>query len=162
MSFQTRWTGEMNRQLKSLWGIYSAEEIGHVMGLSPSRVRTRAEYLGLGRRKISEILEPSWDAWEAAVKAYAEIDGVSSGEIFSGKRSKRVTAARWKAFKAILDTHPRCSIAGLGRVSGFHYATILHGLKRLSGASDKEVRVSGRSSNRRPKIITEAPCLAAE
>jgi hypothetical protein len=88
--------------------------------------------------------------WVAAVTEEAKASELHPSLLLGGCRKYKVARARWRAFKRVLDDHPRISIKRLAIASGFDHTTILHGLKRLSGASTSEIKFGGTASGRRP------------
>ena len=108
------------------------------------------------RSPKQRLTEPSREHWINAAKMAAALENVSFKEIILGERRHAIARARWRAFKAVLDTDKRASIAGLARVSGFDHTTILHGLGRLSGLSRSAMISCGRASGRRPCAVLEA------
>jgi hypothetical protein len=128
---RTVWTPEMDAKLRSLWGKRTRRAIAKEMGLTEMRVRNRAWKLELPPSNPSAVRQPSKQEWIWEASLMAAKHGVTLSAILSGNRARGPAQARWEAFEATLTRYPHCSIAGLGRISGFHHATILNGLRRL-------------------------------
>lgn len=131
MSF--RWLHHECAYLDLHWtGSKSAPEIGRVLDKSTGAVIERARSRGLPVRRESRLprTEPSKAEWVRIATVVAREAQVSPCKLLAGVRERRICEARWKAWRAILIASPNYSIAGVGRVSGFHWTTILHGLER--------------------------------
>lgn len=97
--------------------------------------------------------------WIAAATEQAKLAEIHPSLLLGGCRKHKVARARWAAFKQVLDNNPRLSIKRLAETSGFDHTSILHGLKRLSGASVSEIKFGGTASGRRP--VTSRPQIEA-
>jgi hypothetical protein len=78
-------------------------------------------------------LAPPLHVWISAATCAAQEAGIKPGAIIGGSMQKNVCMARWMAWKRLLDSNPRYSLAGLARVSGWHHTTIMYGMRRLAG-----------------------------
>lgn len=70
-----------------------------------------------------------WAAWEGRVRF---------NEVVGHCRKKRASRARWRAWRAILDTG-HYSVLGVARTTGFDHTSILYAMKRLNGAGPRDV-----------------------
>lgn len=149
----TIWTASMDNQLRTMWRYNSCQQIADALGLTLCRIWARAGKLNLPKKTSRKFREPERQAWIEAAKLAADACDVSHLEILRGERRYPVARARWHAFKIVLDSDPRVSIVGLGRIAGYDHTAIMYGLKRLSGASRSEVTGSsatGRKPGTRP------------
>lgn len=145
------WTAFLDNALRELWDSHTVREITEKIGISNTPIYARANLLGLPtHRRYRKINKPPHQVWVNAAKAEAAASGVKAKEIICGVKRQPVAEARWRAFRAVLDQHPECSIYGLARVSGFDHTSILHGLARLQGKSANDVKAGSRASGRRP------------
>jgi hypothetical protein len=152
----TRWTSEMDAQLKALWGTRSAQAVAYALSLSGPRVRLRAVKLGLSYPGIKQIYQPPRRAWiEIATRRALEAK-LAPKDVIQGCRLKAVARVRWAAFQEVLDRYPICSVAGLARLTGFDHTGILHGLRRNAGQTALEARY-GRAIGRRPQFHPPVP-----
>lgn len=152
MTRKITWPEERDEELRTLWAEYnSGKTVGQIMKLDTKRVYARAWALGLPRHsKRKRASQPARALWINAAKAEAAASDVRTKDILCGVRLHKVVRARWRAFRAVLQQDPNCSIYGLARLSGFDHTSILHGLARLEGLSWYEIKGAGKASGRRP------------
>lgn len=122
----------MVEELRGLYGRFPVAQIARQMFLSPCRVTTQLRKMGLPMVKQGKLLEPSKAIWIEAASKHAVAAKVAPREVLAGSKSWPHVHARWKAWREILETHPKLSLAGMGRVSGFDHTTIANGLDRLA------------------------------
>ena len=134
------WTAEEDNTLKALWHRFLAPEIAkRIKGRSSDAIRHRAHRLGLKRVRYSAVFEPSRDEWVQAAVRRAKEANLDPGLLLAGAMGNRLSLARWKAWRDIMDALPNCSLAGLGRVSGFDHTSVRYGLARLAGETRQQI-----------------------
>lgn len=99
-------------------------------------------------------------AWLEAANEQAKAAEIHPSLVLGGCRKHKVARARWHAFKQVLDANPRLSIKRLADTAGFDHTSVLHGLKRLSGASASQIRFGGTASGRKP-VTARTPVMEA-
>lgn len=121
----------IDQTITELSAEHNISQISRALEMTIPAVKNRGKKLGLTFLTKKECGEPSKGEWihHGTVQGY--LAGVPPRLLLGGSKAGRVAMARWKAFGAILDSNPRFSIAGVARVSGFHHATVLHGLKKI-------------------------------
>ena len=121
-----------SQRLIELWPHNSLDQLAMALGRSRTTVRARAIKLGLKPKRLQRLgrTEPPASAWINAASHEAREAGLRPNLVLAGCRHREFAFARARAFKTVLDAHPNCSIAGLGRVSGFDHTTILAGVRR--------------------------------
>ena len=89
--------------------------------------------------------QPSKRTWIQIATQEAEREGVSPVAVMAGVRHGPITRARWRAWERLKRENPSYSLAGIGRVTGFHHTTVMFGLMRLAGVSAREMKLPKRS-----------------
>lgn len=145
MTAPVNWTPEMDETIRQMWPHANCPAIADAIGVGRTAIWKHATRgLGLPPKRKYVATNPPRVAWIKAATIAARNAGLSYDEVIGG-RTHAAAQARWEAYAAILEKYPRVSLAGLGRVSGYHHATIMHGLLRRRGAGYKELRARGRS-----------------
>lgn len=125
------WTKTEVRTLRELWPNHRPTDIGAIMGRSMKSVWAHAHRIGLTIATPRKRGQPPAEEWIRLATESAKEHGVHPDHVLSGKPSRRASWARWKAWQRILDSNPRYSIAGVGRVSGHCHSTIIKGLRQV-------------------------------
>lgn len=103
-------------------------------GLFPSKSALRYQMIkaqaGLASGKYAQRYEPSKQEWIAAATLAAQEGRVSPSDVMAGVIRPNITAARWRAWKALLEANPKLSVAGVARVSGFDHSSLLHSFRK--------------------------------
>lgn len=136
----TRWTDELDGQLRELCAGHTRIQISRIMGIRAWRLDVRLKALDLKPRSFPSVLSPKKAEWIAVATEKALAADVRPSDVMAGRKLKPVVRARWAAWKAMQDRYPHYSIAGIARTSGHDWTTVLHGLKRLSGVPAKALR----------------------
>lgn len=148
----------INDQIRELAANHYSAQIASALNLTVSMVNGRLARMGIKPLSFIDATRPTDGEWIGVVQSVSEATGIAIGPILSGSRLRKVTHARWLAFKTILEAHPEYTIAGLARTSGFHHSSIMHGLSRLAGALPNHIEKSSRATKRRfARDITPTP-----
>lgn len=125
-------------------------EMGRALGRNAESLRKYAAHLGMkkpralstpwakttpGERKTA----PAKQDVALAVRAGALVMGVDHAEMFSRRRTQRITRARWIVW-ALLRPHRNYSIPGLSRVFSRDHTTVIHALRALNSESTANAR----------------------
>lgn len=140
------WTAADYRTLKRLWP--DTKLIADRIGQPENAVKVVAR--GLGYR-LKSSYTPCPKIWTAIATQEAHRDGLDPVALLAGAVRKGYPEARWRAWRRVLDASPHYTIAGVGRASGHHWATVLYGLKRLKGIP-AEACTRGTYYSRKPKV----------
>lgn len=136
----TIWTPEMDAQLVELCHTHTRKKIAEKLGIYVWRLDSRLAALGLKVCPYAAVLAPKKEEWIAVAREHALAAKVRPSDVMAGARYKTAVAARWAAWQAMRERYPHYSIAGIARTSGHDWTTVLHGFKRLSGATAKSLR----------------------
>lgn len=155
---RTIWTDDMDARLKELWPTHSLATISFALGLSVARVRRRAvNDLHLSAPTLDRLYQPSKQDWIKAATDQAIKAKVRPSDVMAGSRTRAISFARWRAWKAVLDENPHVSIAGVARISGFDHTSVLNGIARLAGReSNYTDPYSSRATGRVPAVRRSA------
>lgn len=153
------WTEELDSALRSMWPQMPGAAVARRMNLHVEKIYCRAARLGLQKYPLRRIYEPPRAAWLEIATRHAIEHGVAPRDVIEGYKGRAVHKARWSAFREMLSAYPESSIAGLARTTGFDRTAIMHGLRRINGATVAEVR-RGRASGRLPWRPMERPVEA--
>jgi hypothetical protein len=94
-------------------------------------------YRKTSRPSKEPLREPPADAWIKIATQVAKDACIRPTLVLDGTKTIPVVRARWRAWRIIKDTFPETSLAGIGRVSGFHHTTVLYGIARDRGEGEK-------------------------
>lgn len=98
-------------------------------------IRSRAFQLGLIRRQSPAWkYEPTAEQWIAAASHRAREAELKPSAVIGPTLHRAASLARWRAWNDLRQANPSLSMAGIGRVSGFHHTSVRYGLLRLAGA----------------------------
>lgn len=121
---------------------------------TPAGVWSKASDLNLPDPDRIRRNEPSREEWVAAATRAAREAHLRPGDVMAGCRLRAAVRARQKAWRRILEAHPHVTVAGLARVSGFHWTSILHGLGRLSRRRDSSQQIMAAHVRRMPLTVS--------
>lgn len=124
---------EVNYLLIAWSGRDSAPSIGAILGRTPVAVMVMAQKHRLKSPFKSRLdrYQPPKSEWVRIATEKANDASVCPVKVLAGVRASAYRVPRWRAWKAILESSPTYSIAGVARTSGFHHTSILSSLKRL-------------------------------
>lgn len=128
------WSVADDKLLTSMWGRYALAHVAATIGCSTTAVTARRIKMGLLSTKRLWQLEPSKAQWIDAATRCAEAVGVAPANVMAGVQDRKTALARWLAWEA-MSKLPGVSVAGIGRVSGFHHTSVMYGLGRLAQGS---------------------------
>lgn len=140
----------------------TAGQVSDLTGIREAFLWEKARAGGFAFLGVRAFTEPTYEVWAAAVAAQAEIERVSFMDIMRGNRSKPVTVARWKAWRAVLAQDERYSIKGVAACSGYDHTTILYSLARLAGMEARDSVRTSRASGRLPASYRDRRVEATE
>ena len=130
----------MDERLAVLCLSNGRKQIKAILEISLPNLDRRLKTLGLRGLPYSKAISPKNAEWIAVATRNARESKVRPSDLMAGVMLKPVVHARWRAWKEMKETYPHYSIAGIARTSGHDWTTVLHGLKRLSGASPRSLR----------------------
>lgn len=156
------WTPFWEDQVREMSQTKTIGEAAAHLGILTSTLWDKGLSLGITFVPPKKAMQPEADVWIAAATKQANYLKVPLNQVLGYNPSRKASRARWKAWKAVLDSDPRYSIAGLARVSGFNHSSLMYGLSRLSGMTAKEASRS-KGLRRHSSIARRArEILAAE
>lgn len=145
------WTATEKDFLKANWR-RPIGELAAMTGRSENAVYVRFLKMGIPRSSTRRLrFEPSFEEWHRAALDEARKAKVPLRLVISGNKlpavpveygriceeqrracleRQKAIVARWKAWRRLKD-NPRYSLAGIGRATGWHHTSIMHGLDRL-------------------------------
>ena len=80
---------------------------------------------------------PPREVWIEAATQEARRSRVQPSLVMAGGLGDRVVRARWRAWRRVKDADPGYSLAGIGRISGFHHTTVRYSILRDRGEEEK-------------------------
>lgn len=121
------WTRDEIRTVRDAGLAMTARELAAVLGRTERSVAIRRYRL----RKYHAVYVHVTDGdWIAAVTAEARSASIPVGPCLGGDPKDRFAKVRWKAWRRLRALG--ATLPNLSTISGFHHATIIHGLRRLS------------------------------
>lgn len=121
---------------------------------TPGGVWAKASDLKLPEPDRIRRNEPSREEWIAAATGAAKEARLRPGDVMAGCRLRAAVRARQKAWRHVLEAYPHVTVAGLARVSGFHWTSILHGLGRLNRRRESSQQLMGAHVRRMPLTVS--------
>ena len=86
---------------------------------------------------------PSKRTWVRIVTEEAKAAGVDPVAVMAGSVRPGFAPVRWRAWRRLVDAPQGYSLAGIGKVSGFHWSAVMYGVHRLAGVSPREIYLRG-------------------
>lgn len=76
-------------------------------------------------------MEPPTEAWFDFASEEARKLNCRPADVLGPSKRRRHVVARWRAWHALKQAYPYCSVAGIARVTGYDHTTIRYGIRRL-------------------------------
>jgi hypothetical protein len=89
--------------------------------------------------------QPSARRWQVVATQEAVAAGLDPVKLMAGVITRGYPQARWRAWARLRAENPRYSLIGIGRVSGYHWASVIYGLRRQHGESHNQIKRSSRA-----------------
>lgn len=155
------WTPFWEDQIREFAKTKTSGEIAAILGVKTVALWPKAQEMGITFVSPKNAMTPEDTVWISAATVQASFARVPLREVLGYNPTRKASLARWNAFKAVLDSDDRYSVAGLSRISGFDRTSILYGLTRLSGIAAKDAGRC-RALGRIPSLKRAREILAAE
>lgn len=150
-----RWTPDQDAALRSVFAKGLSDiEIGARLGRTDHSILQRRKVLELYRTKTYVTRRMGKKTWIALATDAALAADLPLDDVLSRARGRKVTLARWQAWKA--GRAAGYCIAGIGAASGFHHTSVIFGLRRL----DAGAAAWDRTTTNEPKLAC-APIRAS-
>lgn len=126
------WTEMHDQRFRYLANEYHLAAVAREMGIPSYTAWKHARRLKVKPLYRSETWTPTEGEWIGAATQAALEAGIYPQWVLGTGSTRRVSRARWKAWKMLLDSNPDFTLAGVGRASGYDHTSVRYGLRRLA------------------------------